>query len=146
MLLFLRGAIGMIRFLIPLSDDFITEMPELRGCIARNPPHPNRRRYVGSLDGQPVAFAAIDLEPVFFLYELYVFREHRRSGIGTWVLTEIEKLAAREGWSKLFVRPSPLDSDIDEDHLTDWYRSRGFSESDEISNAFEKVVASIPLG
>jgi GNAT superfamily N-acetyltransferase len=132
------------RFLIALPDDFTTEMPELRECIARSPPHPNRRRYVGSMDRQPAAFAAIDLEPVFFVYELYVFREHRRSGIGTWVLTEVEKLAATEGRSKLFVRPRPLDSDIDEAQLTDWYRKRGFNESDEISDAFEKVVASIP--
>lgn len=134
------------RFLIPLPDDFTTEMPELRECIARNPPHSNRSRYVGSLERQPAAFAAIDREPVFFLYELYVFREHRRSGIGTWVLTEVEKLAAREGRSKLFVRPSPLDSDIDEARLTDWYRKRGFTKSDECLDAFEKVVASIPLG
>jgi GNAT superfamily N-acetyltransferase len=134
------------RFLVALPDDFTTEIPELRECIARNPPHPNRRRYVASVDRQPAAFAAIDLEPVFFLYELYVLREHRRGGIGTWVLTEAEKLTIIEGKSKLFVRPSPLDSDIDEAHLTDWYRKRGFRQSDEISDAFEKAVDPIPLG
>lgn len=133
------------RFLIALPDDFKTEISELRECISRNPPNPKRRRYVGCLDQQPAAFAAIDLKPVFFLYELFVFRGHRRAGIGTWVLAEVEQLAVSEGRSKLYARPVPFDSDIDAAQLTNWYRRRGFTDSEEIPHAFEKLVASTRL-
>jgi GNAT superfamily N-acetyltransferase len=132
----------MTRFLIGLPDDFESELAELRECIARNPPDSNRMRYLACSDFQPVGFVAIDLEPDFFLYELYILRTHRRNGVGTWALTEAEKLAYTEGRSRLFVRPCPLDSDIDADQLTEWYRKRGFTKSSAIADAFEKVVAS----
>jgi hypothetical protein len=54
--------------------------------------------------------------------------------------SSVPRVRARRNYSR-----GLLDSDIHA-ALTDWYRKRGFTKSDEVSDAFEKVASPIPLG
>jgi GNAT superfamily N-acetyltransferase len=113
---------------LSLIDSDPTNLPgELAGCLVNNPRHPSRRRYIAYEGGPPVAFVAIDLPPIFSLYYLYVMRERRSAGIGTWLIQEIEKVAVALGQTVIPVRPRVIDDDVDLETLAPWYRRRGFA-------------------
>jgi GNAT superfamily N-acetyltransferase len=131
---------GTTRCLKPVETEPDSLPPELALRIAKNPPHPHRRRYIAYDDGEPVGLLAIDTQP-FFLYEVYVVRSRRRAGIGGWLLNEGDKIAAELGERVIRVRPSPLDTGIKPENLVLWYLQHGYAESDQVPGALEKRLS-----
>ena len=96
-------------------------------------------------DGIEVAFVSLDRWPEpqtnpMVVYEIYIQKDRRRKGIGTGVLSEIENLAIREGFTKLRLRPSPLDRETSESELVNWYLRHGYKWAATTSNEMEKEL------
>jgi GNAT superfamily N-acetyltransferase len=109
---------------------------ELQGRLKHNPAHEKRRRYL-AYSGGPVGFMSVDLAPDFVLYELYVIRQYRQYGVGTFMLERLVEIARAEGRAAIFVRPHPLDASVDRDRLRNFYIRHGFVPSARMSDALE---------
>ena len=75
------------------------------------------------------------------LYEIFVKRDMRRKGIGTAVLSEIEKIAVEEGFLKIRLRPSPLDREMSQWELVNWYLREGYDWELNSSGNMEKQLS-----
>ncbi|MBF0328583.1 MAG: GNAT family N-acetyltransferase [Nitrospirae bacterium] len=79
-----------------------------------------------------VAFVSLDRWPEpeisrMVIYEIFVLRNMRRKGIGTALLTEIEKVAMQEGFRKTYLRPSTLDCTFSQTDMVNWYLCKGYN-------------------
>lgn len=105
------------------------------------------RCFIAACNGIEVAFIALDCWRVpqpLVLYELYVDPKVRNRGIGSRVLAEVEVLATRMGYTKLLLRPKPLDDTYSRPELVEWYQRRGYDWSDEECEELQKHLC--PLG
>ncbi len=115
----------LIKSMVP--SDF--EFPELRQRSQESSKSENTIHYRVTKDGQEVAFISLDRWPTpnyMVLYEIYVAKKMRRQGIGTAVLAEVENAAIKEGISKMLVCPRPLDQEISQQGLVEWYAHLGY--------------------
>lgn len=74
------------------------------------------------------------------IYEIFVPKAMRRLGIASAVLAEIERISIAEGFKKIHLRPSPLDHDISQKELADWYIRRGYCWDTIITGDMEKQL------
>lgn len=103
------------------------ETPELLQRVTKIVKSKNTSCYVTIRNGQEVAFLALDRLPQHLvIYELFVPSSLRRSGVGTAVLAEIERIAVEEGFLSIRVTPSPLDEHLTREELIQWYSQRGY--------------------
>lgn len=102
------------------------------------------KQYCAQINDINVAYLAIDWyepkEGYICLYELIVFPEFRRKGYGTQILKEVEGVAKEQGYSKVFIRPGKISSDITKDELITWYCRNGYSVSEEDAGVPEKKM------
>ena len=63
---------------------------------------------------------------------------------GAAALARVEELARELGYSEVFVRPSPLDAEIEPDRLARFYTSRGYSECRQDSQLLAKTLHQQP--
>jgi len=123
-----------------IADEPPDLAPELRVRLGQNVAHQNRRRYLAYCGTEAVALVAVDLEPHFFLYELFVMSSKRCQGVGSIVLSQIIQLAKTESRAAIFVRPQPLDTEIDQTRLEQFYLRHGFSPSQVIEGTLERPL------
>ncbi|MGY2804113.1 GNAT family N-acetyltransferase [Bradyrhizobium sp. USDA 4506] len=89
-----------------------------------------------------VAFLALDQIPgvdYLVLYEIFVGSEHRRRGIGSCLLREVEGLAAGLGYEKITLSPSPLERGYPKEQLVAWYKRYGYIERPDCPTELEKI-------
>lgn len=100
-------------------------------------------------DGFEVAFVSLDRWPEpeisqMVVYEIFVPRDMRGKGIGSVVLSEIEKVAIIEGFQKMHLRPYPLDPETMQRKLNDWYLHKGYSWDPNVACDMEKFIGKTP--
>jgi GNAT superfamily N-acetyltransferase len=123
-----------------IADEPPDLAPELRVRLEQNVAHQNRRRYLAYCGTEAVALVAVDLEPHFFLHELYVMSSKRGQGVGSVVLSHMIRLAKTESHAAIFVRPQPLDTEIDQTRPEQFYIRHGFSPSKVIEGSLERPL------
>lgn len=65
--------------------------------------------------------------PYDFIYEIFVLREFRGGGIGTWILAYAEQIAAQLGKAGVRLQARSLSPDErSHDDLTAWYERKGY--------------------
>lgn len=106
------------------------------------------RHYRVLADGLEAAFLSLDRWPEpsisqMVVYEIYVPRSMRRKGIASAVLAEVEFVARREGFLKMHLRPSPLDSELSKIELEEWYKRRGYNCDPLIVGDMEKFLHTV---
>jgi GNAT superfamily N-acetyltransferase len=133
-----------IQFIHIVSPDYI-ESSELRKRAVESSKSHKTIHYLVLADGVEVAFVSLDRWPEshisqMVLYEIYVPRAMRGNGIATAVLDEVEKIAIKEGFKKMHLRPSSLDNETSQTKLIEWYRRKGY-DWDQVSTAdMEKSI------
>lgn len=104
---------------------------ELRERAAAIPLTKTRMQFVArDAAGDELAFLSFDLWPrrdFLVLYELWVVRSRRGSGVGTAALNVALGIARDIGHARLLVLPRPVDDGMTERRLRAWYRRRGFT-------------------
>jgi GNAT superfamily N-acetyltransferase len=101
------------------------------------------KHYIVKEGSIEVAFVAIDFNlnvDYAVLYELYVVRTRRRTGIASRLLHEFEQLVRESGYGALTAWPKPLDKDYSETALRSWYVKRGFGPGDEHIEELQKLL------
>lgn len=128
---------------IEAPDSFL--LTELKTRAIESPKSIKTTHYRALSDGKEVAFVSLDRwpEPEFnqmVIYEIYVPVSSRRKGIGRTVLTEIERIAEKEGFERIRLRPFPLNQEISYEDLTGWYIRRGYNWDPVITGEMEKAL------
>ena len=104
--------------------------PDIRSRFAERRKPPCTRLFLAKVDGIEVGFLALTFYPnvdFLVLYELIVCRVHRQRGIGSRLLSEVEAIAVRNGYSQVHLSPEPLDGGMSKKKLVAWYTKRGYS-------------------
>jgi ribosomal protein S18 acetylase RimI-like enzyme len=99
--------------------------------------------YVVKADKQTIAFLAIDPFPhpqPFTIYEIFVLREFRGRGIGSFLLKEAENIARRLDYSIIQLQARSLDPEANSIDLIDWYKEHGYIMSSEIDEILTKRI------
>lgn len=102
---------------------------ELGDRFVHAPDGPISEHYIYTEDGIELAFIAMDWwseRPYAVLYELFVPTTHRRQGIGTAALAEVEELVRSRGRQRVHLMARPLDDLSTIDELEAWYERRGY--------------------
>jgi GNAT superfamily N-acetyltransferase len=102
------------------------------------------RHYIAFECGAEVAFLSLDVIPgaeYFVLYEIFVPQRLRRNGIGSRLLKEVSAIARRGGYTKIALRPFPLEPGASAEMLKNWYKERGYSERAGCAEEFESTVS-----
>lgn len=101
------------------------------------------KHYIVHDDNREVAYLAIDYVPGFdyiFLYELFIRKEDRGKGIGSELLSRVEKLAKELGYKKVMLHAESFDKNITKESIENWYKKRGYLPSGKIQNGLEKLL------
>lgn len=65
--------------------------------------------------------------PEGFIYEIFVVSDFRKRGIGNWILSQAEIIAAELGKTKIRLDARTLDPDhMSNNDLATWYQSKGY--------------------
>lgn len=109
---------------------------------------PKTRHYRVLANGLEAAFLSLDRWPEpsisqMVVYEIYVPHSMRRKGIASAVLAEVEFVARREGFQKMHLRPSPLDSELSKAELEEWYQRRGYNWDPVVVGDMEKFLQDV---
>ncbi|WP_437996885.1 GNAT family N-acetyltransferase [Sorangium sp. So ce185] len=99
--------------------------------------------FVALLDSEQVGLLSIDFRPKsepLELYEIFVTRECRQHGVGSFLLEQAEALGRARGYSSVILKPHPLDTDQDKTSLVRWYRKRGYAMHKSIDDMMEKML------
>lgn len=113
----------------------------LRKRLTESSKGPRTQQWIIFLEGEEVAFLSIDDVPergCLFLYEVYVDPAQRGRGIGTELLIEVEELAMQKGYSRVVLKPVPLDRTLTREELDRWYEKRGYKPRRELPTELEK--------
>ncbi len=105
------------------------ENTELKKRTEESTLSPKTIHYKAIAQNNEIAFVSLDRWSEYsemIVYELFVPRPKRRQGIASAVLSKVERISAYEGFSNVSVIASPLDNDITENDLHDWYSRRGY--------------------
>lgn len=65
-------------------------------------------------------------KPLAYIYDLAVYVDHQRQGIGTQLVTEVKKFYSMKGFEELFVQAELADG-----HAIEFYRATGPSEEEQ---------------
>jgi len=122
------------------------ELLELRERAVLSSKSPKTKHYRVEVDSKEAAFLSLDRWPEpdysqLVIYEIFVSQTMRMKGVATAILKEVEQIAIKEGFQKLHLRPSPLESEMPKGILENWYIRRGFSWDPVITGDMEKPVS-----
>ena len=101
------------------------------------------QHYVVKTADESIAFLAIDPFPhpqPFTIYEIFVLKEFRERGIGSFLLKEAEKIACRLDYSVIQLQARLLDPEIKGFDLIDWYKKHGYAQSSEVEEILTKKI------
>ncbi|MDH3973723.1 MAG: GNAT family N-acetyltransferase [Deltaproteobacteria bacterium] len=101
------------------------------------------KHYVVFSDEKEIAYLAIDHMPgtdYLLLYEIFIKKEYRNKGIGSRVLARVESIAGELGYSKVALHAESFDKDIPKKSIENWYIKRGYSPSESLEKALEKIL------
>lgn len=104
----------------------------------------NTKHFVFKDSGIESAFVALDFIPeidALVLYELYVPSDMRNSGIAKRLFKELAVFAVDNGYSKISVKPSPLDNEFTERNLIKWYQKNGFKAKNNGTGELELIIS-----
>lgn len=90
---------------------------------------PNSRQFVYYENGSDLGYVSFDLRPeiaTLVIYEVYVLPDLRFKKIGSQLMEFSDSLCLEAGLLRSRLKPSPLDSGIDEGFLKRWYEKLGF--------------------
>lgn len=99
--------------------------------------------FVGIHKGEEVGLLSIDFIPneeQLGLYEIYVLHEHRRTGVGTFLLEQAEQLGKHRGYGSVVLNPKPLDERQTKSKLIQWYKQRGYLKISASDGRMRKVL------
>lgn len=83
--------------------------------------------------------------PEAFIYEIFVLRDFRKSGVGSWLLLHAEQVAAGLGRTSVRLTARSLDQvELDDEDLTTWYEGKGYVRHAAESSDLEKQLP--PVG
>lgn len=87
------------------------------------------QHYIVWEGGQEVGFLSLDLGPLegpLVIYELFVPRRLRRSGLGAKLLKAAEQTARELGYEWTLVIPKTMDDAFPQTDLEEWYRRNNY--------------------
>jgi GNAT superfamily N-acetyltransferase len=121
------------------------EASELRTRARESTKSKKTTHYRVLADDVEVAFVSLDRWPEpdvsqMVVCEIFIPRDLRRKGIGAIILDEIEKVAIKEGFKKVHLRPWPLDSELMQTKLNAWYLNKGYKWHPIITSDMEKDI------
>jgi ribosomal protein S18 acetylase RimI-like enzyme len=94
-------------------------------------------------DGGEVGFVALDRWNDFgilTLYDLYVLSEARGHGLAKRILSEVERAAKEEGFTRVTLDATPRDPDFPAERLEAWYRRQGYQTRSDCETELEKEI------
>ncbi len=110
---------------------------------------PRTREFIVLRDDMEVALFIYEDwdQPEGFIYELFVLRELRHGGIGTWTLAYAEGIAAGLGRTSVRLTARSLFQDeLSDEDLTSWYEGKGYVRSAAEKGMLEKRLSSTQTG
>lgn len=116
------------------------ENSELKERAQKSIRGPITQHYKVLAHSKEAAFVALERWPEFsemVVCKIFVPLSTRRQGIATAVINEVERISACEGFSNVSVIASPLDNDIKENDLHDWYSRRGYERDPNMPRKFK---------
>jgi GNAT superfamily N-acetyltransferase len=137
-----RDMTAMIRLVEIKAGEHCSDT-ELHARMSQSHKARHTHHYVATQAGVEVAFLALDQIPdvdYLILYEIFVGQNHRRRGIGSRLLSEVEALAAALGYKKITLSPSPLEQGLPEAKLIAWYKDRGYFDRPDCPTELEKDI------
>ncbi|WP_095079327.1 N-acetyltransferase [Pseudomonas sp. Irchel s3h17] len=79
--------------------------------------------------------------PEGFIYEIFVLRDTRKCGVGTWILSQAELFAAQLGHTSVRLTARSLFQDeLSDEDLIAWYESKGYVRSTAERGVLEKCL------
>lgn len=94
-------------------------------------------------DGCEVGFVVLDRWNdlgILTLYDLYVLTEARGHGLGERILSEVERAAKEEGFTRLTLDATPRDPEFPAERLEVWYRRQGYRTRNDCETKLEKEI------
>lgn len=83
--------------------------------------------------------------PEGFIYEIFVLRDFRKSGVGAWILSYAEQIAVHLGRTSMRLVPRSLFQDeLRDEDLTSWYERKGYVRSSIEKDMLEKRLHPTP--
>lgn len=104
---------------------------------------PKTRQFIAILDETEVGLLIYEDwgRPEGFIFEIFVLRETRKCGIGTWILSEAELFAVRLGHTNVRLTARSLFQDeLGDEDLIVWYESKGYVRSSAEKGLLEKFL------
>ncbi|MGV8888152.1 MAG: GNAT family N-acetyltransferase [Pseudomonas sp.] len=104
----------------------------------------NTREFIASLDDVEAGLLVYEdwERPDGFIYEIFVLRDARKRGIGAWVLSQAELVAARLGRTSISLTARSLYQDeLSDEELIAWYERKGYVQSAVERNALGKSLS-----
>lgn len=125
-----------------LEDSVVWDEPELQTRADQINRSRNTTCYRVLLSGAEVAFLALDRWGTDFLvlYEFFIPRAFRGQGIGTNLMRKVECVAKEEGFGRLRLMPTPLDSGVKAERLVLWYQKQGYVFDKKVPSEMEKQL------
>jgi len=130
--------------LIEIASDEQATDEEVRERAKTSKKAARTKHYIVCEDHCEVAFLSLDLIPdvdYLVLYEIFVPKRLRGRGIGTRLLTEVERVAKSNEYQRITLTPWPLDPDYPEEKLVSWYERCGFKERLDCPSELEKWIS-----
>lgn len=90
---------------------------------------PKTRDFIVSLDGTEAGLLIYEDwgKPEGFIFEIFVLKMFRKHGIGSWILSEAERIAADLSHAKIRLDARSLDLDEQShEELATWYQRKGY--------------------
>lgn len=117
--------------------------PELAHRASTSSKGKRTKQFLALRGDEEVAFVSLDFLPemgALVLYELFVPKAHRRSGLGTALVAIVEQMARDQGFERVTLTPHAFERDWSESALKAWYRRLGYAKRRGVPSEFEKAV------
>ncbi len=108
---------------------------------------PKTREFIALRDGVEAGLLIYEDwgRPEGFIYEIFVLRDFRKGGVGTWLLSYAEQIAAQLGRTCVRLTVRSLDRDeLSDEGLTSWYEEKGYVRSAIERDMLEKRLSPAP--
>lgn len=117
--------------------------PELAHRASVSSTGKRTKQFLALQGDEEVGFVSLDFLPeigTLALYELFVPKAHRRSGIGTALVAIVEQMAREQGFERVTLTPHAFERDWSLPALKAWYRRLGYAERGDVPSEFKKPV------
>ncbi|VVM99739.1 GNAT family N-acetyltransferase [Pseudomonas fluorescens] len=105
---------------------------------------PKTRQFIAVLDDTEVGLLIYEDwgRPEGFIYEIFVLRDTRKCGVGTWILSNAELIAEQLGHTSVRLTARSLFQDeLSDCDLIAWYESKGYIQSTAERGLLEKSLS-----